>query len=590
MATAQAPITAWDEHGNPVSSPAQAASPTAWDEHGNPIAHGGGASGSWTDAGAPNTDPYSTQSITSDPNQLTRALRYMGGEAGGLGSAAKGVVTGAAKMGKDLVQGGGIGPNPAFGQDVVGMGKGLWDTLKAPFKWETYTDPRQFGAEVFNLASTLYGGEKAPEIPGEVAARVKAFSPMEKLKIEGARRTAEGQMEARMAMQKGMAAKEAAVDAEATQIRDADARSQLPAIDLRPVRDSFIKRAGDLDAGILDRMPNAKAAEDILDQAKVHGGWEDLKQLRSAIGRRMMKSSGIERAIIQPAYDTATQMMKDRAEALGQSDVFKHYNDLHYSIQVQRAMTYDPLMDLDPSQFREFFTKLRDKTNVNVQDMLDEFNQYTNPQGLKGAGAGDVARRVSDDVKVFHDVLTKKGGDLMSRITAAIKHPLYGTLGGIAGMKALSMLPGGEWLGGMLGAGEGASIADKIALAKALTTGRQFPEGAAALATPEMGRAPAPLKPKGDTFENPSGYTPKPRTREEIQRAHDELPPEAKATKITPAIRSALVKEARQARPESAVERKAKMMSSGDKQDYQRALKAARMREYFEKKKGKPKQ
>ena len=49
----------------------------------------------------------------------------------------------------------------------------------------------------------------------------------------------------------------------------------------------------------------------------------------------------------------------------------------------------------------------------------------------------------------------------------------------------------------------------------------------------------------GDTFDNPAGYTPKPRTREEIQRAHDELPPEAKATKITPAIRSALVKEAR---------------------------------------------
>lgn len=463
----------WDASGNPVSTPtanlSESAAPGHWQ-----------APQSWGDVSLANPFRGGLGEMAH------RSADYAAGAAGGAGSALWGLGEGITKMGSDLYHGmttrapGVPGPSgdwQPFNEDVLGAAKGIRDTITAPAHWLTYKDPSQFGNEVFNLALLLNSPKKIADTPGDVRAGLEAIKPKDQLLAHASKRVMEGQLELQQHLKAGEGAYAAQIDGKTSAIRAADQANPVP-LDPKPVKDTFVQAMAKHSADSRLNLPAVNAAQDLLDKMPDKMNWERLKQLRTDLGNRLdHTSSPMERDIIGQARATATDMLAKRADDLGMTKDFKAYNKEYSALANLREGTLSKLKTVNPipsDYFKQF-----DPRNVVINNMLDKFDEASAGQPV---GHGQAIRDIVKGLKPMNDVLNQgEGASLMGRFRAVMRHPAYGLVGGVLGMLPGELLPGGRFLGGMVGASAGSALADRITLAQELVRGPRFPEGAAEL-------------------------------------------------------------------------------------------------------------
>lgn len=471
----------------------------------------GGAGGSWAPTQLSEVQNWGDVSV-GNPFEggigamAKRTGSYLGGELAGVGEAASGMMHGLMRIpqiAEDTIRGALGDPKHADAavQSYKDMAQGFFDMGTAPFKARTYTNPKAFGNEVFNVAATLYAPEKAAGLPEDLAVRMKAIKPKQQLLAQGAKRLAEAQVESQKLLETGEKAYDSVIGAKTRNIIAVDNAMGNP-IHGQPVMDALLQKAGGLNADSRLRLPKVATVEDVIQKTldSVPNGnlnFQRLQQLRSDIGRVTFTHDipPMEFQINEAAYKKATDLMKDRAGQLNMSDEFNAYNREHHALQELRKSTLSELKSFDPLS-TGFFKKVGNVGDVRVQNMLDKFNEATERPGVRGSGVGDAIRRISDETKPFQRILSQgEGAGLMGRIKAVMTHPLYGGVGALLGM-APGRLVGMPWIGGMIGATEGAALADKLNLAEALVKGSRYPAGEAAIKAGDVeGMIPSQLQP-----------------------------------------------------------------------------------------------
>jgi hypothetical protein len=364
-----------------------------------------------------------------------------------------------------------------------------------------------------NLAALLYSPSKTATLPGDIAVTSKLFTPKQQLFIEGSRRLMEGQVEAQHVLATGEKAYRESIGRTADAIAQDDQVRGPGPIDARSIRDAQNQTIAQMDAATRGAQPKAVRAEQLVANAfeQTNGmlTFDRLKRLRTDIGDLYSRNmSPLERMQVTAAYKEATNLLEARAQLLGRGADWTKYNEAWKSYMELRENTLDDLKLTRPDP-TEFWGRIRNSKNAVMQNMFEKFDRATNPFNVPGAGAGEKIQQMAKDIDPLYRTMSQgEGGALMGRLRAIMQHPAYGLVGGILGSKAAGFLPGGRWIGGMIGASEGVALANKISMADFLVRGRRFPEGAAAVERGAGGMIPDVPEPTAPLQGPPRGEMP----------------------------------------------------------------------------------
>lgn len=385
MATAPAKVTAWDEHGNPITSPNQAASPTAWDEHGNAIAQaqGGGMAISPTsravadvgnalsNVGSPlvtKGQEFSNQGDVArlrGTNPQSLAPDLSGALDRSTGYALQGAGAFANQMGATLASTPQMVRHPI--DTIEQIPSFVKQTIADLATADTWRNPQLLGKALANALMVERLGEgvvdrvtKAPhtiQTVAELGKQAREQGLMAALKINADTR-AHGYM---TDMQGQLIKLEGAARADALQ-HMAQARI-MDKLDM-------VQKGGQgaIDKGNVEAVLNqgfdkigekggrlSVAAQSEMLKFKQGMSLQDAMDLRSNLGNLMGKAKGSPDSVpIKMAYDALTDAIGQRSEDLGQKSAFNKYNESFSKLYDNKEKWLDPLLDArDPYSFRD---------------------------------------------------------------------------------------------------------------------------------------------------------------------------------------------------------------------------------------------
>lgn len=451
---------------------------------GNEAPNTGGVSGSWEPE-----SPFSPSAISRTPTALGRSTRYLLGEGQGVANAVGGAVEGAGQMIRDL---------PANPTDIVGMvnsgrnlwnlAKGVWQTIAAPFKFETYADPEKFGSEVAN-AAMLADSLKAPikavsestvsQMLRDSNLRANmdlAASAIRDSYHEGLKQTAQTAMNAADShisrLVRGI---------NSSDVADIRSRGLNKAgIDTKPFQGGLIEAEG-IYRQIGQKMPGADMVADELKNLGDRITFEQAKQLRTDIGTARSYATGAQKAVLSKSYGDLTDAMRNRAEELDQSEQFDAYNKIHETLQKYRNdEVIGKLLTTDNSG--NFFEILNNKSNqAKIARFQKDMEEYGMPNNLLRSSYPAIQR--------IHEYLQKPSANgYFGVFRNATQHPLVGLPTYLVARRFGGFIPG------IIAAGKVAGGLDNLALRAAIEKMGGLPE-----ITGNLGAA-ARVQPKGATI------------------------------------------------------------------------------------------
>lgn len=198
----------------------------------------------------------------------------------------------------------------------------------------------------------------------------------------------------------------------------------------------------DKKAGVLMQKKALPKVAQIRGLVEGHGGgnmtFDNLKQVRTIIGRLSEQAKGIESSILGDLYGSFTDSMRNRAARLGKVKEFNEYIEATDKLDKHEKGLIKTLQGTKTGfDYYKFISDGTNKPNLNrlVTDLhlpSDFFDKTT-----------------KDYNKIHYYANLSKGDSLVARLTnrlIAMKgHPIVGTLGGVTGLEL------GRTIGGALG-------------------------------------------------------------------------------------------------------------------------------------------
>lgn len=576
----------WDEKGNVVQPSAMQpavmppgtpppAAPTAkqkqtWDEHGKPV-----------EAKSPLTVekamPFSSgvaQGAMLDPTKIAEKKTTLGQ----MGEVGKQFATGGFEFLKSVAK------DPLnVGNPIDEMVKGQKDAYKDIHEGFTKNNHDQLmhglGLAVGNMALIMGGAKSAKEGMGvgaaakEVGFAAKDLSAkraivgaashsmldeLRKTQVDNTVRDASGKPVDLSKLGVATKAERARIGGNVNSINISDtATNPKGYVPVKIVLGTVDQAISDKKAGVLLQKKMLPKVAQIRGLVEGHGGgnmtFDNLKQVRSIIGRLIPKSQGIESSILGDLYSSFTDSMKNRAARLGKIKEFNEYVEATDKLDNHEKGLIKTLQGTKTGfDYYKFISDGTNKPNLNrlVTDLhlpSDFFHKTT-----------------KDYNKIHYYANLSKGDSLVARLTnrlIAMKgHPIVGTLGGVTGLelgRTIGGALGSPMIGSFAGFTFGAALAhDFISKYEAAQAIRELGGPSGVMGTPRTrppasqpqnpnqsspgpggpsGAAPTALAPKGGvppTPVKPSGLSPAlarllPEARAEISEKAKETAHEA---------------------------------------------------------------
>jgi hypothetical protein len=444
--------------------------------------------------------PWQDGKPLKDLHWYGRSGRYFAGEYVGAMDALGGGVVGGAKMLYHLGQA--LDPTPStsgrgyekqkkavtdLAGDIEGAGKGFVDLAKTSWNLlqhlEAWADPEKVGNTVTNDAMLVDGALKLTHkiISQQIA---QGFAPTVGLNPQTALATAHqatNKIPSRffetaafqnqwvhakgLERAKAIGAAEKAVRSEVTtHAQNLDSQIGSTPLNATDIALKIIQDYKDVVKNPAIDKPTRVLQEMVKEAQKVAPGtwtWEQVRQLRSAVGRVLGGPTGPQKAALTKTYVDLTTRLKDVARSRGMIDSWNHYNELERKLSHEHG---DLLSSIAEAQSgKQVALELGHDTAL-TGEMLDNVAKYVPDKIGEPQGSGGKAFKADtlNFIKQAQRIAKESGGWHGTLFRMA-----YGTPAGVPTMLGIRGA-GGSWMQGVVGGAlAGAGVAYLIKMARA---------------------------------------------------------------------------------------------------------------------------